>query len=42
MANSCVYAKLPRGGLGNKMLVWARALVFSQRNSLPLFVSRWA
>jgi hypothetical protein len=42
MADSCVYANLPRGGLGNKMLVWARALVFAQINGLPLFVSRWA
>lgn len=39
---SWVYAKLPRAGLGNKMLVWARALVFAELNRMPLFVSGWA
>ena len=42
MRQSCVHADLPRGGLGNKLLVWARALVFSHLNELPLFVSNWA
>lgn len=42
VVDSCVYATLPRGGLGNKMLVWARALVFAHLNGLPLFVSGWA
>ena len=35
------YAKLPRGGLGNMLLVWARAFVFARQNRLPLIVSRW-
>lgn len=39
---SVVHADLPRGGLGNKLLVWARALVFAHANGLPLFVSNWA
>lgn len=42
MRRSCVHADLPRAGLGNKLLVWARALVFSHLNDLPLFVSSWA
>lgn len=42
MKRSCVHADLPRAGLGNKLLVWARALVFSHLNDLPLFVSNWA
>lgn len=42
MLPSYTYAKLPRAGLGNKLLVWARALVFSNINCLPLFVSNWA
>lgn len=37
-----VYAKLPRAGLGNKLLVWARASIFSDINSFPLFISNWA
>lgn len=36
------YAKLPRAGLGNKLLVWARAFVFSEINKCPFFVSNWA
>lgn len=42
MVEPCVHALLPRAGLGNKMLVWARALVFARLNSLPLYVSGWA
>lgn len=42
MNRSCVHAVLPRAGLGNKLLVWARALVFAHLNELPLFVSNWA
>jgi hypothetical protein len=37
-----VLARLPRGGLGNKLLVWARALVFAYQHGLPLSVSGWA
>jgi hypothetical protein len=42
MRSSCVHADLPRSGLGNKLLVWAHALVFAHLNELPLFVSNWA
>lgn len=42
MRRSCVHADLPRAGLGNKLLVWARALIFSHLNDLPLYVSNWA
>ena len=38
---TCV-AHLPRAGLGNMLLVWARALVFSRLNSLPLTVHGWS
>ncbi len=31
-----VIAKLPNAGLGNKMFVWARALIYSQRKNCPL------
>jgi len=37
-----VICKLPRAGLGNKLLVWAKALVFASLNNLPLYVSPWA
>ncbi len=36
-----VYARLPDAGLGNKMLVWAKAFVFAKRYDLELFVSAW-
>jgi hypothetical protein len=39
---SSVFARLPRGGLGNKLLVWARALVFAHKFGLPLYVSGWS
>lgn len=42
MNQSWVHADLPRAGLGNKLLVWARALIFSHLNDLPLYVSNWA
>lgn len=38
---SCVYARLPRAGLGNKLFVWARAWVFAHQNDLPLLISMW-
>jgi len=44
MSSNCshkVYAFLPDTGLGNKMLVWANAFVFSNRYDLELFVSAW-
>lgn len=42
MSESVVYASLPRGGLGNKLLVWARGLIFARRHGLPLYVSGWS
>lgn len=36
-----VYAKIPRSGLGNCMLVWAHALVFAKINNLELITERW-
>lgn len=39
---SLVHAKLPRAGLGNKLLVWARAQVFGARNNLPVVTTGWA
>jgi hypothetical protein len=36
-----VLACMPRSGLGNCLLVWARAKVFSEINELPLFVVGW-
>jgi len=44
MSSNCshkVYALLPDTGLGNKMLVWAKAFVFAKRYDLELFVSAW-
>ena len=38
---SIVWAKLPNMGLGNKMLVWARAYTFAFRHNLPFFVTNW-
>lgn len=35
------YAQLPQTGLGNMLLVWARALVFAHLNNLPLITSSW-
>ena len=39
--SSLCLARLPRAGLGNKLLVWARAWVFAQRHGLPLFTTSW-
>lgn len=35
------HASLPNAGLGNKLLVWARAWVFAKKNNLPLIVTGW-
>jgi hypothetical protein len=35
------YADLPSAGLGNKMLVWARAVAFARQNPMSLFVTGW-
>ncbi len=37
-----VFAKIPRTGLGNCMLVWAYALVFAKINNMQLITGRWA
>jgi hypothetical protein len=36
-----VYVDFPKTGLGNLLLLWARAKVFSQLNDLPLVTSSW-
>ncbi len=36
-----VLAELPRAGLGNRLLVWARACAFAQKNDFPLVVRGW-
>lgn len=36
-----VYAKFPDTGLGNKLLVWAKAFAFSQTHQLELYCSKW-
>lgn len=41
MASSLCYAQLPSAGLGNCLLIWARALIFARLNELPLGVSSW-
>jgi len=38
---SYTLAVLPRAGLGNKLITWSRAYVFSYINELPLYVSPW-
>jgi hypothetical protein len=36
------YAELPKAGLGNMLLIWARAAIFAHLNKLPLLVSGWS
>lgn len=36
-----VWAQSPRAGLGNKILVWANALVFAEVHKLPLVTTNW-
>lgn len=36
-----VYVKFPKVGLGNMLLVWARAIVFARLNNLTCFTSSW-
>jgi len=40
-ARALVAAVLPRGGLGNNLLVWAKAVVFAHLNDLPLLTTGW-
>lgn len=36
-----VYPQLPRAGLGNMLLVWARAVLFAEINSIPVVAPTW-
>lgn len=36
-----VIASLSRTGLCNRLFIWAEALVFAEKNSLPLYVNGW-
>jgi hypothetical protein len=38
---SKVYVKFPKTGLGNLLLIWARAYVFSEINHIPMVTSSW-
>ncbi len=40
-AKDYVLAIMPRAGLGNKLLVWARAYLFATLNQLPFYTSPW-
>lgn len=41
MYKQYVLAELPRAGLGNRLLVWARARAFADKYDLPLVVRGW-
>ena len=41
MSKRSVHAVLPRAGLANRLLVWARAAVYAKTNDLPLYVQGW-
>lgn len=41
LKDNIVWAKLPRAGLGNKLLVWADAYIFAHNNNLRLFTTGW-
>ncbi|MDP5015756.1 MAG: hypothetical protein NWQ43_00310, partial [Dolichospermum sp.] len=32
---------MPRSGLGNMLLVWARAILFAEFNGLPVLSPNW-
>ena len=36
-----VFARLPRCGLANRLLIWGKAAVFADINRLPLYVHGW-
>lgn len=40
-SDSIVYVKFPKTGLGNLLLVWARARVFAKVNNLHIITSSW-
>lgn len=39
--NFIVAAHFPHAGLGNMLLVWARAVIFAELNSLPMLAPNW-
>ena len=41
LPKSKVLVELPRYGLGNKFLIWAKAYVFAQRYGFAFFVKNW-
>jgi hypothetical protein len=41
LQKNVVDTRLPRAGLGNMLLVWARAVMFSELNSLPMLKPNW-
>lgn len=40
-SNQKVYASFPDTGLGNKLLIWAKAFVFAQQHQLEFFCASW-
>jgi hypothetical protein len=38
---SVVYINLPKAGLGNKLMVWARGYVFAKKHNLSIYRSSW-
>ncbi|MEO1257492.1 MAG: hypothetical protein AAFZ15_01800 [Bacteroidota bacterium] len=41
MKKTTVIADIPRCGLGNKMLVWAKAYIFAREFNLPMYTFGW-
>lgn len=41
MSKIFVYPKLPNAGLGNMLLVWAKAILFAEINSFPVIQPNW-
>jgi hypothetical protein len=39
--SSLILAILPQAGIGNKLSVWSRALIFSKLNNLQLYTFGW-
>ncbi|MEO6231211.1 MAG: alpha-1,2-fucosyltransferase [Ferruginibacter sp.] len=40
-SNGIVFITFPKTGLGNMLFIWARGLVFSQINRLPMVTASW-
>jgi hypothetical protein len=36
-----VYVKFPKRGLGNMLLIWARAFAFARQHNLDMFIGKW-